>query len=68
MRFSDAWRELLKGNKIRLPEWEGYWAWEDGTIMMHCRDGVVLDIRETTDPEFTFSNIAEERWEIVPEQ
>jgi hypothetical protein len=35
--------------------------------MMHCADGSVIDIRETDDPSYTFSNIAMDRWEIVEE-
>ena len=67
MLFHDAWIQLLNGNKIKRSGWEGYWAWENDTIMMHCRDGKVMDIRETEDPAFTFTNVAARDWEIVPE-
>lgn len=67
MPFRQAWFELLNGKKIRLSSWKGYWAWENNTIMMHCADGTVLDIRKTDNPAFTFSNIATDDWEVVEE-
>jgi hypothetical protein len=65
MNFRKAWFELLNGKKIKLPSWEGYWKWENNTIMMYCRDGRVLDIRETDNVAYTFSNIASNDWEVV---
>lgn len=63
--FRYAWFQMLNGKKIKLPSWSGYWAWENNTIMMHCRDGSVLDIRETDNPAYTFSNIASDDWMVV---
>jgi hypothetical protein len=56
---------MLDGKKIKLPSWSGYWAWENNTIMMHCRDGSVLDIRETDNPAYTFSNVASDDWMVI---
>lgn len=67
MSFHQAFYQMLIGKKIKLPHWGGYWAWENGTIMMHCRDGKVLDIRETDNPAYTFSNVASNDWMIVEE-
>jgi len=58
MEFREAFKAMRAGKKVRLPSWSGYWAWENGTIMMHCHDGRVLDIRNTDDPAYTFTNIA----------
>ena len=33
--------------------------------MMHCRDGQVIDIRNTDNVAYTFSNVASDDWEIV---
>ena len=33
--------------------------------MMHCRDGSVMDIRDTEFPAYTFSNIAQRDWMVV---
>lgn len=65
MPFRQAWFELLNGKKVRLSSWKGYWAWENNTIMMHCADGTVLDIRETDNPAFTFSNVASDEWQVM---
>ncbi|MBR2653187.1 MAG: bZIP transcription factor [Lachnospiraceae bacterium] len=63
--FRYAWFRMLEGKKIKLPSWSGYWAWENNTIMMHCRDGSVLDIRETDNPAYTFSNVASDDWMVI---
>ena len=65
MPFRYAWFQMLNGKKVKLPSWAGYWAWEDGTIKMHCRDGSVSDIRETDNPVYTFTNIASDDWIVV---
>lgn len=66
--FSLVFRAMKDdGYKAKLPEWEGYWEWENNTIMMHCKDGRVIDIRETDDVEFTFGNIARSDWECFKE-
>ena len=67
MPFRQAWLELLNGKKVRRSPWKGYWAWENNTIMMHCADGTVLDIRKTDNPAFTFTNIATDDWEVAEE-
>ena len=68
MKFRKAWKKMLKGKKVRRPHWKGYWAWENGTIMMHCREGSVLDIRETDHVAYTFENVAAKDWEIVDDE
>ena len=65
LTWKDAWWYLLQGKKIKRPLWEGYWAWENNTIMMHCRDGSVVDIRQTDFVAYTFSNIAQRDWMVV---
>jgi len=65
LSFREAWFQLLNGKKIKLPSWEGYWIWENNTIMMHCKDGKILDIRETDNPAFTFSNVASDEWQVM---
>ena len=47
MFFKEAYEALKQGAIVKLPEWAGYWRWEDNSIKMHCKDGKVLDIRET---------------------
>ena len=68
MKFRKAWKAMLKGKKVKRPFWEGYWAWENGTIMIHERDGSVMDIRQTDHVAYTFGNIAAKDWVIVGEE
>ena len=56
---------MKQGFKVKLPSWGGYWFWNGETIMMHCKDGAELDIRETDRPEYTFSNICSDEWMIA---
>lgn len=53
---------MKNGKKVKLPSWSGYWCWENDTIMMHCKDGKVLDIRETDRVGYTMGSIASEEW------
>ena len=65
LSFRNAYFQMLNGKHVALPAWSGYWAWENNTIMMHCNDGKVIDIRETNNPAYTFGNIAENNWGVV---
>ena len=60
---------MKSGAKVKLPSWGGYWYWNDEkqTIMMHCKDGTVLDIRETQVVEYTTMNICSDEWVIANE-
>ena len=65
MTFGEVFKELINGRKIKRKDWKGYWAWEDNTIMIHCENNKIFDIRETDNPMFTFANIAADDWELV---
>lgn len=67
MRFVEAYEALKQGAMIKMPEWAGFWKWEDNTIKMYCKDGRVLDIRETEDVDYTLNFIIRDEWEIVSE-
>ena len=49
MKFIEAFKAMKEGHKVKLPSWAGYWVYDpDGDrIWMHCKDGRVLEIRET---------------------
>lgn len=66
MVFASALFSLMRGYKIRRRNWVGYWELVDGEVMMYCKDGRVLNIRESDDILFTLENIACDDWEIVP--
>ena len=67
LTWRQAWFELLNGRKIKLSSWEGYWIWENNTIIMHCSNGEILDIRKTENVAYTFTNIATNDWEVLPD-
>lgn len=69
MNWNEAFKLMKEGHKIKLPSWSGYWLWDDKkqTIMIHCKDGKVLDIRCTEVVDYTFSNIASDEWIISNE-
>lgn len=70
MNFKEAFELMKKGMKVKLPSWAGYWYWskERRTIIMHTKDGVEMDIRETQVPDYTFSNIACDDWVLADGQ
>lgn len=67
MHFQAAYSYLKRGHAIALPEWGGYWAWDDEakTIQMHTRKGAVLDIRDSTDMDYTLSFTFRNDWELA---
>lgn len=68
MKFIDALELLKQGKKIKLPSWSGYWIKEDDTVKMYCKDGRVLDIRESEDVFYTLSNIVSEDWKLAEDE
>lgn len=75
MKFSEAFKAMKDGKKIKLPSWGGYWSWDEEkqTIMMHCRpqdsdaQEEILDIRQTERVEYTTMNICSDEWIIADE-
>jgi hypothetical protein len=67
MNFGEAFKLMLQGHRVKLSTWTGWWYWdsEKETVMMHCRDGQILDIRETQDVKYTLNNITRNDWEVV---
>ena len=55
-------RMVREGKKYKRADWKGYWEWKNNTILMHCADGRVLDIRKTEDVAFTMENILASDW------
>ena len=69
MRFNEAFKAMKEGKKVKLPSWAGYWVYEeDGDrIWMHCKDGRVLEIRESETLTYTLGNICSDEWVIADE-
>lgn len=68
MKFNEAIEKMEQGEKVKRRSWGGYWQLEDGEndkkIMMHCKNGDVLEVRETQDILFTLRNVAADDWEV----
>lgn len=69
MDFRTALSAMQSGKKVKLPSWGGYWYWdaEKETVMMHCKDGAELDIRETDCVGYTLRNICSDNWVLADE-
>lgn len=70
MDWRSAFKAMLNGRKIKKPNWGGYWHWdfEKQTIMMHCKDGVIIDIRKTQDVAYTLKQIQSDDWIIATQE
>lgn len=67
MKFKEALELMKLGLKVKRSHWSGYWQLEYGKVMMYCKNGEVLDLRQTDDTLFTLSNIVADDWEAVGE-
>lgn len=67
MNFASAIFAMERGHKVRRHHWSGYWALENGELIIHCRDGRVLNLRESEDMVYTLRNMSCDDWEIVKE-
>lgn len=62
MDFAQAMTHLLKGEKIALPEWAGYWYLnEDGTVHV-----VTKDLQDLTTPDYA-KYAGRKDWKIYDE-
>lgn len=67
MLWREAWGLMLKGHDVKLPSWGGFWRFnkEKEIIEMHCKEGVVIDIRNTDRVFYTYNNIASDKWMLA---
>lgn len=75
MTFKQALKQMKQGKKVKLPSWGGYWEYEKATdkesddrIWIHCKEGNVLEIRETDRLLYTLEHIASDEWIIADEE
>ena len=70
MRFEEIKDMFILGAKIKRKSWAGYWEYDPdkNDIIMHCKEGTVTMLKsESTDLEYTLSNICGDDWEIADE-
>ena len=65
MNFREALNAMKKVYKVKLPNWAGYWAWENDEIIMHTKEGTVMRLLDTKRPEYTFNNMASDEFMIA---
>lgn len=65
MNFASALFAMERGHKVKRPHWDGYWALEDGEVIIHCKDGQVLRLRDSIDIIYTLKNTACDDWVII---
>lgn len=67
MKFSEAFKIMKQGGRVKLPSWGGYWYWdpEKETIIIHTKDGQEMDIRETQSVVYTLQNILSDEWIVA---
>ena len=70
MRFEEIKDMFILGAKIKRKSWDGYWEYDPdrNDIIMHCKEGTVIMLKsESSDLEYTLSNICGDDWEIADE-
>lgn len=68
MEFRQAFEALKQGKKIRRQHWAGYWELvENNSIVMFCKDGRRVPLKENEDDLFTIGNTVEDDWTVVDE-
>ena len=66
MNFSDAYKEMVAGHKIRRPSFKGYWFLnpETGIVTIHLENGKDIEYGKL---DITVKNCAANDWVVVPE-
>lgn len=65
MNFASALFSLKRGFRIKRKDWIGYWQLEDDKVMIHCKDGKVINLADSDDIVFTLENAACDDWEVI---
>jgi hypothetical protein len=65
MTLKELYADFIAGTPVKRKVWKGYWKYSYGCIKMHCKDGRVIDIKDSEDILFTVSGILADDWEIA---
>ena len=67
MTFNSAFGFMRNGYKVKRAPWGGYWRWDDAkaTIIIHTKEGQVLEFAEVADLHETFKHIFKDDWQLV---
>ena len=58
MNFAEILAYMKQGGKVKRPHWGGFWEMQDGTIIIHTKDGEVFDLFDTKMKEYTLDCMA----------
>ena len=64
MKFVEILEFLKRGKKVCRPHWSGYWVIEGNSLIMYCKDGQVIALKDTDDVLYTLENIVAEDWTL----
>lgn len=69
LRFDEALKLMKQGKKVRYPHWGGYWYWDNikGTVMMHTKEGIEIDLFDSERKEYTLKYLAGDGFEVMEE-
>lgn len=65
--FKEAYKALSDGKAIKRASWLGYWISDGQNVLMHCKDGVIVSMKDGCIPMFTLGNCVEDDWIILDE-
>lgn len=65
MKFKELFADFISGTPIKRKVWKGYWKYSYGSIKMHCKNGEVIDFKDSQDIIFTISGILSDDWEVA---
>ena len=64
MNFKEAYQEMLNGEKIKRPDWGGFWFIEDGKVKIQLKTGEII---ENDFNQETITNTLADDWVVVKE-
>ena len=65
LNFGVAFSLLKEGYEIKRESWAGYWKKEGDEILMYCKDGSIINIKDTKDIFFTLENTLAKDWQVA---
>ena len=65
--FSTAFAYLKRGCAIKRSTWLGYWKMDGENILMHCKDGTVVSMKDGCIPMFTLCETLNNDWMVLDE-
>jgi hypothetical protein len=68
VKFKDLLPTFIAGTPIKRKVWKGFWQYGRGHILMHTKEGEVINLLDSKDVIFTISGILEDDWEVATEE